>query len=60
MKSHENVCKNQDYCYIEMSKNNTLIYKYGGKSMKVPFFIYTDTEPLLEKIDISHNNLQKL
>ena len=45
MKSHENVCKNHDYCYIEMSKNNTLIYKYGGKSMKVPFFIYTDTEP---------------
>ena len=43
-----------------MSKNNTLIYKYGGKSMKVPFFIYADTEPLLEKIDISHNNLQKL
>ena len=42
LKEHENVCKNQDYCYVEMPKedNKILKYNHGEKSMKVPFIIY--------------------
>ena len=28
--------------------------------MKVPFIIYADTESLLEKVNICHNNPEKL
>ena len=40
-KKHENVCKNYDYCYVEMPKryNEILKYNHGEKSMKDPFII---------------------
>ena len=37
-------------------KNNTLKYNHGEKSMKVPFVIFADTKPLLEKINTCQNN----
>ena len=61
IKKHKNVCKDHDYCYTEMSKedNNVLKYNHGEKSMKVPFIIYADVDSSLEKIDICHNNTEK-
>ena len=43
-KKHENVCKNNDYCYIEMPKedNKVLKYNHGEKSMKYTFVICAD------------------
>ena len=60
LKKYYNVCKNHDYCYVEMPKEDNKISKYihGKKSMKVPFIIYTDMESLLEKIS-THNNPEK-
>ena len=51
LKNHKNVCENHDYCYAEMLRkdNKILKYKHGEKSMKVPFIIYADLEPLPEK-----------
>ena len=39
---HYKVCKNHDYCYVEMPKEGNKILKYnrGEKSMKLPFIIY--------------------
>ena len=52
IKAHKNVCKNHDYCYMKISKNgkNIVKYNYGEKFMNMSFvfFIYDDTEPLLE------------
>ena len=58
LKKHENVCKNQDYCYVEMlhEDNKIIKYNHGEKSMKVPFIIYADLESLLEKMSTCHNN----
>ena len=57
LKEHENVCKNHDYCYIEMPKEEIISKcNYGKKSMKIPFIIYADIQPLLEKIDTCYNN----
>ena len=58
LKEHENVCKDHDYCYIEMPNENNKILKCnnGEKSKKVPFFIYADMESLLEKMSTCHNN----
>ena len=55
-------CKDHDYCYIEMPKENNKILKYnhGEKSMKVSFIIYFDLESLLEKMRTCHNNPKKL
>ena len=36
--------------------NKILKYNHGKKSMKVSFIIYTDLEPLLEKMNTCHNN----
>ena len=43
--------KNNDYCYVEMPKedNKILKYNYGANSMKIPFIIYTDLDSLLGK-----------
>ena len=39
--------------------NKILRYNQGEKSMKVPFIIYADLEPLLEKIILkNHQQLQ--
>ena len=61
LKKHYNVCKSYDYCYVEMPKedNNILKYSHGENSMKVPFIIYADLEPLLEKMSTCHNNPKK-
>ena len=46
IKKHENICKNNDYCYIEMPKEDNKVLKYnrGEMSMKHPFVIYADLE----------------
>ena len=61
LKKHKKVCENHDYCYVEMPEkdNKILNYNHGEKSMKVPFIIYVDLEPLLEKMNTCHNNLEK-
>ena len=61
LKKHENVFKNHDYCYVEMPNedNKILKYNHGQNSLKVPFIIYADLEPLLEKISTCHNNSEK-
>ena len=58
LKKCENVCKNYDYCYVEMpNKDNKILkYNHGQKSMKVPFIIYVYLESLLKKISSCHNN----
>ena len=57
---HYKVCKNYDYCYVEMPEedNKILKYNHGEKSMKYPFSIYVDLKCLLEKIN-THNNFKK-
>ena len=42
-----------------LEKDNTLKHNHGKISMKVPSIIYTDTERLLEKTNIRHNNPEK-
>ena len=61
LKVHKNVCKNHEYCYIEIPKEDKKILKsiHGEKSNKLPFFIYVDMESLLEKIDTCNNNPEK-
>ena len=61
LKSHKNVCKSYEYCYIKIPEkdNNILKYTHGEQSIRVPPFIYIGTESLLEKIDTCHNNPKK-
>ena len=61
LKKHENVCKNYDYCNVDMPNkdNRTLKYNHGKKSMKVQFIIYADLKFLLEKMRTHHNNSEK-
>ena len=44
---------NHDCCYIEKSETgrNILEYMQGEKSIKNQFAMYSDAEPLLEKIN---------
>ena len=58
LKKHEKVCKNNDFSYIEMltKKNNTLKYREGAKSLKIPHVIYADLECLLLKQQSCQNN----
>ena len=44
LKKHENICKDHDYCYVEIpdKDNNILKYNLGEKCMKVLFVIYVD------------------
>ena len=60
-KKHKNVCRNRDYCYVEMPKEDNKILKctHGEKSIKVPFIIYADLESLLEKMSTCRNNPKK-
>ena len=57
-----NTIENHDYCYVQMPEKDNKILKYnqGEKYMKVPFIIYADLESLLEKMNICHNNPEKL
>ena len=59
--NHESICRNHDYCYIEMpdKDNNILKYNPGEKSIKIPFAIYTDFECLVEKMSTRSNNPEK-
>ena len=61
LKKHYDVCKNHDYCYVEMPEEENKISKYnhGEKSMKHPFIIYADLDSLLKKLDTCHNNPKK-
>ena len=61
LKKHKKVCKNHDYCYVEMPEEDNKILKYneGEKSMKARFMIYADLECLLEKMNTCHNNPEK-
>ena len=61
LKKHKKVCENPDYCYAKMPEKDNKILKqnYGEKSMKVPFIIYADLEPLLENMSTRHNNPEK-
>ena len=51
LKSHENVCRNHNYCNIKMLEafNKMLKFNQEHKSMKIPFVIYAATESLFEK-----------
>ena len=51
LKTHERVCNDHDYCYVEMPNedNKILKYNHGEKSLKVLDFIYADLECLLKK-----------
>ena len=54
LKKHENVCKNHDYCHIEMPKKGSVIkYNHEEKSMKVPLIIYADMESWFNKTHLS-------
>ena len=61
LKNHENVCRNHDYCYIEMpdKDNNILKYNPGEKSMKIPYAIYGDVECMIEKMSTCSNDPEK-
>ena len=58
LKCHKRVCKNKDFCGIEMpsGKNKILKFKQCTKSEKMPYIIYTNLECLIEKIDGCENN----
>ena len=55
------VCKNHDYCCVEMPNedNKILKYNHGEKSMKAPFIVYPDLESLLEKMSTCYDSLEK-
>ena len=61
LKGHKNICKNHDYCYVEMPEedNRILKYNHGEKSMRAPFVIYADLERLLEKMSTCYNDPEK-
>ena len=66
LKKHEDVCKDHDYCYVQIPKeeNNILKYNHREKSVKVPFVIYADLESLLKNrlkiiIDPCYNDPKK-
>ena len=61
LKRHERVCKDHDYCHVEMPNedNRILKYNHGEKSLKFPFIVYADFECLLQKIRSYQNNLEK-
>ena len=47
---HLKVCKNHDFCRIDMPEEgkNILRYQEGSKSIRVPFVMYADTECILK------------
>ena len=58
LEAHEKICKNRDYCNVEMPNEDNKIIKYNQveKSIKAIFIIYADLECLLEKISTCYNN----
>ena len=60
LEKHMKVCEDKDYCYIEMpKKSESSKYQSGIKSMKSPFIIVADIEPLLKKMDTCSNDPDK-
>ena len=61
LKKYENVCKNHNYCYVEMPNEDKKILKHNHeeKPMEVSFIIYANLESLLEKMSTCHNNPEK-
>ena len=61
LEKHKKICKNHDYCHVEMrtKDNNIIKYNHGEKSIKMPFTIYVDLECLLEKMDTCKNDRNK-
>ena len=59
--AHKKVCKNHDYCHIEMptKDNNIIKYNQGEKSIKLPFIVYADLECLLEKMSTCYNTSEE-
>ena len=60
-KKHENVCKNRDYCYVEIVDKDNNISKYNSaeKYIRVTFILYVYMECLLENISTCHNDPNK-
>ena len=58
---HKKMCENQDYCYVQMPKNENKIleYKHSQKSKRASFVIYSDLECLLQKTNDENNNQNK-
>ena len=58
LKSNGNVCKDNDYCYLEMpnGENNILKYNLGEKSMEIPLIIYGDFESISKEISTCDND----
>ena len=52
------VCKDYDYCYVKLLKEDKKISKYkpGEKSSKVPYIVYADLECMFEKLDTCQND----
>ena len=61
LEAHKKICKNHDYCHVEMpiKGNNTIKYSHGEISIKIPFTIYPDLECFLEKMSTCQNNPNK-
>ena len=54
------VCEDKYYFYVEMPEKDTFItYHPGVKSMRALFVIYTDSGPLLKKMDTCINDADK-
>ena len=62
LEAHKRICKNRDYCRVEMptKDNNVIKYNHREKSIKLPFVVYADLECLLEKMSTCYNNLEEL
>ena len=60
-KKHEKVCKDHNYCHVEMpdEDNKVLKYNQGENPLKAPAIIYADLECLLEKMHSCQNNPEK-
>ena len=55
------MCKNKDFCGVEMPSERNKVLKFNQymKSDKMPYIIYADLESLIEKIDGCANNPEK-
>lgn len=56
--SHKNICEGRDFCgiVIRSKKDNILEFNQHVNSNKMPYMIYADGDPLIEKIDVFKNN----
>ena len=59
LEKHKDVCKNHDYCFVEMPNEDNKILKYNHGEKSMQFIIYVYLECLLEKMVTYHNNLEK-